>query len=598
MTTDRARKQAVRARMEQTGEPYAVAARHLDAAPGPAPAETVQAVLDEDIPTQERGIAALPADATPAQRARAEALWRPQTDPAQPCRCSGTACHHGEPCEESDDGEAACSGRLIHVDRYPGSFFSRTVWEDAYVCSETETGCTSAVEQPELPWGEPREGGGVVIYDDVRHPNFPETHPGYQEPAEYPSGNGVCQCGGYAFTGLLCDSCRIEGWTDHYGEITEPDPDDYDDEDYDEEAEPPPAPTPLCDQTRPQVGTACDQGPRPSQCDAAAVHHQDNGAWAAAVIDGYGPHPDVPVAARRAAEAAVEAGARYGARGGLLAAGRTLTRTDAEGWPEPDCVGAVVACDLHGELTAAWTGDVRVYTLHDLGSDRTLLYQQSADHTEGQRMRDAAAAGEPLTEDPAEHDHVVTTTLGQLPSGAVEMDSTTLPDRCAGVLITSDGVHDALTHAQLTHLVATTPDPDECAAALVAAARAADADRDEDQAVADNATALLLRFPAHEDQEAAEQQRRRRILMRAQFEDMEALRHRDQDVHQARGHLHRSGYGSGEEAGDAAAVAAVRDAARERPEQVTETDRAAARRLAAAVDRAQRREERAQAQEQ
>lgn len=125
---------------------------------------------------EELGVAALPPDATPAQRARAEAVWRPSSA-SEPCRCSGN-CPHGEPC---GDG---CTGRTIHLDRYPGSLFVYTIWADDYVCSEgCEEGYAAEVGPitlPEIPWGYAGEPYGqdgnraICTYPGVRHPNYLE----------------------------------------------------------------------------------------------------------------------------------------------------------------------------------------------------------------------------------------------------------------------------------------------------------------------------------------------------------------------------------------------------------------------------------------
>ncbi|MFI7142897.1 hypothetical protein ACIBQ5_35900 [Streptomyces massasporeus] len=124
------------------------------------------------ITAEELGVRALPADATPGQRAHAEAVWRPESDPAKPCRCSGE-CRHGEACPFDDEG---CDGRLIHADRYPGSLWGITTWWDTYQCAECGEGFEGAVTLPEIPWGEqrPNDGAGftTLIYDGVRHPNF------------------------------------------------------------------------------------------------------------------------------------------------------------------------------------------------------------------------------------------------------------------------------------------------------------------------------------------------------------------------------------------------------------------------------------------
>jgi hypothetical protein len=120
MTSDKARKTAVRGRMAETGEPYSVAARALDAQPIIYPDE-------QDMSREELGCRALPSDATPAQRARAEATWR-SVSADRPCRCSGP-CYHGKDCGDED-----CCGSLLHIDRYPGSMLETTGWCDEYQC--------------------------------------------------------------------------------------------------------------------------------------------------------------------------------------------------------------------------------------------------------------------------------------------------------------------------------------------------------------------------------------------------------------------------------------------------------------------------------
>lgn len=82
MTSDKARKAAIRARMVSTGEPYSVAARarydQVPAATATIDRQLLTPYPDEDgVRVEELGWRVLPADATPAQRARAEATWRP-----------------------------------------------------------------------------------------------------------------------------------------------------------------------------------------------------------------------------------------------------------------------------------------------------------------------------------------------------------------------------------------------------------------------------------------------------------------------------------------------------------------------------------------
>jgi hypothetical protein len=239
--TDRIKREA-RARAAATGESYTRARRAVAGQPAAAPAVIGPAPLapypDEDgVTAEELGWRALPADATPGQRAHAEAVWRP-VSLDRPCRCSGP-CHHGAACEAEylgDDGqEVTCAGRLIHADRYPGSLFSVIIWEDVYQCAGCGATASGAVDLPAVPWGEIQPAApdsaprATIVYSGVRHPNFPEFD---EDTPEHPEGDGHCRaCGAYALSGLLCDGCRADGWTDWYGLVEEPDPDDpsYDD---------------------------------------------------------------------------------------------------------------------------------------------------------------------------------------------------------------------------------------------------------------------------------------------------------------------------------------------------------------------------------
>ncbi|GAA1463578.1 hypothetical protein NE857_33675 (plasmid) [Nocardiopsis exhalans] len=357
----------------------------------------------------------------------------------------------------------------------------------------------------------------------------------------------------------------------------------------------PPAPAPgvLADPVR--AGIATDQGPRPNQSDAAAVEYAPDGTWAAALIDGYGSHPGVPAAARRAAHTAARLGARTGsAAGGLRAAGNELTATDEAGWPEPDCVGTVLLARADGHLDIAWTGDVRLYVLgwsppYGLGT----FEQATVDATEGQRMRQARADGQPVHGDPAEHDHEVLTTLGRLNVFPYDLGERTEIPLFAAMVLTTDGVHDALDHQSMDRLVAEHPDPQECAHALVQAARAADAAAEH--AVDDNASAVVLRV-----QNGPRAQRARRAHVKRQAEQArrpwEGMEH-DLDVPKANARradharriLHEHGYGTLARGGDAAAVAAVEHARGQDPEAVNEDVAEAARILAQALEQRNRR---------
>lgn len=196
------------ARAEAATEPA------TDEAPASAPAAVAYvlhptaAEAELGITAEELGVRVLPADATPEQRAHAEAVWRP-VEAAQPCRCAGGKCYHGGPCGIEYVDEGPCPGPMQHVDRHPGSMFSLTAWYDVYRCDDCGETYETTVELPELPWGEVRNrdeldgtertlsdglGGPTVtvIYHGIRHPNFPDHVPeeGDEEeldPANYPT---------------------------------------------------------------------------------------------------------------------------------------------------------------------------------------------------------------------------------------------------------------------------------------------------------------------------------------------------------------------------------------------------------------------------
>nr|WP_134011531.1 hypothetical protein [Streptomyces sp. 846.5] len=170
-------------------------ARQMQAATGLAYTEALQQQArpwwepspdePEDITAAEYGVHALDTHATPPERARAEALWRPREDTAARCRCSGI-CRHGETCDEPLS-ESPCGGHYIHTDRHPGSLFTLTEWFDTYECDRCDTQFGSSVTLLGIPWGElvpnPQGGSMTVVYDDVRHPNFS----GWDE--QYPDGD-------------------------------------------------------------------------------------------------------------------------------------------------------------------------------------------------------------------------------------------------------------------------------------------------------------------------------------------------------------------------------------------------------------------------
>jgi len=193
--------------MAATGEPYTVAARALAGTRQPGATATLDRALlapypdEEGVTVDELGWRALPTDATPGQRARAEAIWRP-VSADRPCRCSGS-CHHGEACDE-EYADGRCSGRTVHVDRYPGSLWGLTDWYDEYVCRSCGDGWEGSVSLPDVPWGERKpEGGTTLIYPGVRHPSFREVNDEY----DYVDADAGCpECSGGIDGRCICDT--------------------------------------------------------------------------------------------------------------------------------------------------------------------------------------------------------------------------------------------------------------------------------------------------------------------------------------------------------------------------------------------------------
>lgn len=221
MTTNRRRKKDARALAAAEGIPYSQALERLSAGHQPAATgpryvlQPTEAEAAEGIVAAELGVRALAPDATAEHRAVAEATWRP-SDADTPCRCSGS-CNHGKPCPEEyldDDGrEMRCTGHVIHVDRYPGSIWGVTVWEDMYACDDSQCDyqASCSVTLPEVPWGEQRphvegEGFTTVVYEGARHPMFGAWFGDDGEDEDY------------EYVDRGCPECGAGGPDDPYGE--------------------------------------------------------------------------------------------------------------------------------------------------------------------------------------------------------------------------------------------------------------------------------------------------------------------------------------------------------------------------------------------
>ncbi len=210
--------------MAETGENYTAAARAIEtaaaqdtagAAPhidpqllAPYPDETIRPANADDrwraVTVDELGWRVLPANATLAQRARAESIWRPVTA-SRPCRCSGS-CWHGERCINGDDGIASCPGRLVHLDRLAASLLSVFGWYDFYQCDTCGDEHEASVDLPEVPWGETIENGARQ-FEGVRRVTFYDAEPGYCDECGADS-SYQCSC-----KDVYCDECGADS---HY----------------------------------------------------------------------------------------------------------------------------------------------------------------------------------------------------------------------------------------------------------------------------------------------------------------------------------------------------------------------------------------------
>ena len=232
------------------------------------------------------------------------------------------------------------------------------------------------------------------------------------------------------------------------------------------------------------VAVATRQGTRERNADASAVHRVPRThITAAALVDGMGNSAEVVALVSAAAEVAARVGARRTATIGILAAAELASGpVDAAADPEsddeiPDGVAAVAIAEPGQPTSIAWTGDVRVY-----GFDGKVLRQRSTDHTVGQYLRINGGVPIELAE---AHDNWIRTSLGR--SSIATVHAAEIDDRL--ILLTSDGVHDAIDGEVLAELVvAYRDDPEALADALVAEPVA-----DED-GYRDDATAIVLQL--------------------------------------------------------------------------------------------------------
>jgi PPM family protein phosphatase len=228
------------------------------------------------------------------------------------------------------------------------------------------------------------------------------------------------------------------------------------------------------------IATATRQGTSGDNADSAAVFHMPGTHMSgAAIVDGIGHGPDVVALSNLAAQVAARVGVRKTSILGILAAAE-LAAAPAADLIDPDAVAVLALTEPGAETSIAWTGDCRAY-----GWDGDRLVQRTTDHTVGQYLR---VNGVPL-ELAEDHDNWSRTSLGR--SSVATVYQVAIDDLL--IVLTSDGVHDQMTHDTLETLVREHhADPQALADAIVNAAQDV---RDEDEpggVYRDDATAIVI----------------------------------------------------------------------------------------------------------
>ncbi|MFD8964407.1 hypothetical protein ACFV0C_05270 [Streptomyces sp. NPDC059568] len=222
------------------------------------------------------------------------------------------------------------------------------------------------------------------------------------------------------------------------------------------------------------TGTATREGTALDNADAARVYVLADGTVGAAVIDGIGHGPHTSATVPLLAGTAARISARRGPLAGLLTASELIADAGADG-EEADAVAVAARVRPDdGVLVVTWTGDARAY-----GWDGTTLSLYTDDHTVGAQLRANGVA----LEIARKHDNWLRTSLARASIGTVYTAGIKDPL----VILTSDGVHDQVSHDAMTTLVsAHRDDPQALADALVAAAQP------DETGYRDDATAIVI----------------------------------------------------------------------------------------------------------
>jgi PPM family protein phosphatase len=226
------------------------------------------------------------------------------------------------------------------------------------------------------------------------------------------------------------------------------------------------------------IASATRQGTSADNADSAAVFHMpDTDMSGAAIVDGIGHGPDVVALSYLAAQVATRVGVRKTSILGILAAAELAAAPAAQGI-DPDAVAVLALVEPDYETSIAWTGDCRAY-----GWDGDRLIQRTTDHTVGQYLRVNGVAIE-LAED---HDNWSRTSLGR--SSIATVHQVAIDDPL--IVLTSDGVHDQMTHDALEALVREHhADPQALVDAIVNAVEGGP--DDDGEYYRDDATAIVI----------------------------------------------------------------------------------------------------------
>ena len=224
------------------------------------------------------------------------------------------------------------------------------------------------------------------------------------------------------------------------------------------------------------VATASRKGTRPYYCDATARWTASDLTTAAALIDGIGNSEQIADTMAMLAKVAAMMAAQNRGMAALMTCHQLIADPGVGVDPTPDGVAVVAVSEPSEDTVVHYVGDARAY-----GWNGRRLRQYTTDHTVAQQL---VVNGAPW-EIASDHSNWLRTSLSKAVVATIY--SVEIPHGEL-VLLTSDGVHDALPHEQLEELFREHGDNHQALVDALVAAPQDDAD-----GYRDDATALLLR---------------------------------------------------------------------------------------------------------